>query len=267
DELTLSGKIVTRLGGANRFETAALVAAELGSATGTAHVVEGEHVDPARGWPDPLAIAPLAGFNGDPILLVNHDRLPEETTSALANLGIDEVVITGGTAAVSQAVEDGIAAQVDTVSRLAGDTRYATSLAAYDAQVAAGMDPSTLTLATGLDWPNALAAGPVSAIDGTAFAIIDGQGGSDTLEDLLARNLKALRSIRLIGDTSVITQEVEDDIVAAVTPEPAEETDAQTAGVAPTSAGDSWLLAGLFGLMVMAALRRRMGSAAGTHRD
>ncbi|MGI9015886.1 MAG: cell wall-binding repeat-containing protein [Euzebya sp.] len=260
DELAADGVTVERLGGANRFETAALIAAELGSATGTAFVVEGENTDPERGFPDPLSIAPLAGFRGDPILLVNRDRLPQETIDAMADLGISDVVITGGTAAVSQTVEDEIAATGTSTERLAGDTRYETSQAVYERQVAEGMDPSTLTLATGLDWPNALAAGPVSAITGTTFAIIDGQGGADTLEALLEANLAELRTIRLIGDTSVITTEVEQDIRAAVTPEAvATEERTQTAGVVPPMGTDAALAIGGLLLLGSAVVRRRRG--------
>ncbi|CAN5379919.1 hypothetical protein BH23ACT9_BH23ACT9_33810 [soil metagenome] len=260
DQLVDSGVMVTRIGGANRFETAALIAAELGSATGTAFVVEGENADPNRGWPDPLSIAPLAGFRGDPILLVNRDRLPEETLGALADLGINDVVITGGVNAVSQPVEDGIdAAVAGDVTRLAGDTRYETSLAVYQQQVAEGMSPRTLTLATGRDWPDALAAGPVSAIRGTTFAIIDGQEGADTLDELLSANADLLLTVRLIGDTTAISQAVEDRIRTVLDTQPVAE-DAQTAGLAPTSAGDATMLVGLLALLAIAALRRRRSS-------
>jgi putative cell wall-binding protein len=257
DELVASGVEVTRIGGANRFETSALVAEALGSATGTAYVVEGENTDPARGWPDPVSITPLAAFQGDPILLVNRDRLPDETAGAIADLGIDQVVITGGTAAVSQAVEDAIAVPT---SRLAGDTRYQTGLAVYQAQLEAGMSPATLTLATGQDWPDALAAGPLSAIAGTTFAIIDGQGGADELEALLAAAGDELRRVRLVGDESVITAEVEAAIVAALTPEPPAEEEPATAGPAPRGTGDLLMLLG--GALVLAAAitRRRLAA-------
>ncbi len=257
-ELVQLGLTVTRFAGANRFETAALVAEEVGSATGTAYVVEGENADSARGWPDPVSVAPLAGFQGDPVLLVNRDRLPQETVDAIASLGIDDVVIAGGTAAVSQPVADAIDAQVSDVSRLAGATRYETSLAVYQAQIAAGMSPATLTLATGRDWPQALAAGPVSAMDGTAFAVIDGQGGADTLSQLLAANEDAVTRVRLIGDTAAISAEVEAQILDRFAPEPPvmdEET--QTAGVVPPMGTDALLLLGGAALLATAALRRR----------
>lgn len=259
DALVADGLTVRRIGGENRFETAALIAAELGSATGTAFVVEGEHTDPARGWPDPVSVAPYAGFRGDPILLVNRDRLPEATTAALTDLGVDEVVIAGGDAAVSAAVEQGIADGAGvTTRRLAGDTRYQTSLAVYDEAVAEGMDPGALTLATGLDWPQALAAGPQSAIAGTSFALIDGQGGADELEALLTRNREALRLIRLVGDTSTITAEVEDAIVAILLQTaPAEDAEPQTAGVASLPRGDAALVVGAVALLALAIRRRR----------
>jgi putative cell wall-binding protein len=256
------GVEVVRIGGANRFETAALIAAELGSATGTAYVVEGENADPNRGWPDPVSVAPLAGFTGDPILLVNRDRLPEETAAAIADLDVERAVIAGGEAAVSTAVEQQLGVPT---SRLAGDTRYLTSLAVYRAQVAAGMSPETLTLATGLDWPDALAAGPVAAITGTTFAIVDGQGGEDALDELLAEAIGEVTLVRLVGDETVITAEVEDRIREGLTPQPAEPAEpaegSQAAGVVP-AATDPLALGALALLAGAALLRRRRASAA-----
>jgi MYXO-CTERM domain-containing protein len=218
-------------------------------------VVEGDHSDPARGWPDTLATAALAGFDGDPILLTNRDRLPDETIGALGRLGVDRVTITGGTAAVSQAVEDRIRTGDIATDRLAGDTRFETALAVRDAQITAGMDATTLTLASGLDWPDALAAGPVSAIAGTTFAIIDGQGGPDTLDQLLA--VEGLRTVRLVGDESAISVEVEQRIVEAISPQEPAEDEPQTAGISTTSPGDAVLLVGMLLLLAAGTLRRR----------
>jgi MYXO-CTERM domain-containing protein len=255
DQMAADGITVERIGGANRFEPAALVADELGTATGRAFVVEGDHSDPARGWPDTLATAALAGFDGDPILLTNRDRLPDETIGALGRLGVDRVTITGGTAAVSQAVEDRIRTGDIATDRLAGDTRFETALAVRDAQITAGMDATTLTLASGLDWPDALAAGPVSAIAGTTFAIIDGQGGPDTLDQLLA--VEGLRTVRLVGDESAISVEVEQRIVEAISPQEPAEDEPQTAGISTTSPGDAVLLVGMLLLLAAGTLRRR----------
>ena len=99
---------VARIAGANRFATAQLVSAEVGSASGEVLVVEGEHADHPRGWPDAIGAAAYAAFRGDPILLLTRDRLPQETVDAIAALGATRAAVVGGDAAVSDAVESGL---------------------------------------------------------------------------------------------------------------------------------------------------------------
>ena len=57
-----------------------------------------------EGFADALTAGPLAYNNEFPILLTAPGSLRAETDAALADLGIDHVIIVGGTAAVSQAV-------------------------------------------------------------------------------------------------------------------------------------------------------------------
>ena len=256
DELAEMGLDVERVSGANRFATAAAVAARLGGDPQRAFVAEGESDDPTRGFPDPIAAAPLAAYRGEPILLVNRDRLPDETAGALRAVGAPAAVIVGGPAAVSDAVEAAVAETGVTTSRLRGPTRYETALAVYDEMVAAGMDPSTLYLATGQDWRDALVAGPVAASQGVPLSIIDGTGGADTLEDLLARNRDLLRRVRLVGDERSITPEVEAEIRGLVAA-PAAEGPAQAAGVAVPGLADAVAATGLVLLLVAARVRRR----------
>lgn len=271
DSLVRAGLQVERFAGANRFDTAAQIAAELGTATGSVFVAEGEHEDPARGWPDPVAAAPYAGFRGDPILLVNRDRLPEETSAALAALGATEAIVVGGTAAVSEEV----AGQLGVESRrLAGATRYETAEAIVAEAIERGMRASTLWLATGTDWPDALAAGPLVASRGELLGTIDGAGGADTKDALIGDALAGglLRRVVLVGDEAAITPAVAAEVEALVNPAAAE-GDARTArddasaSVASTTAGtpsrpDTVLLLAGLGVLVLAATQRRRAARA-----
>lgn len=163
---------IERIGGADRFATAAAVAGQVGGTE--VFVVEGASADPARGWPDAVAVSGLAAFTGAPLLLVTREQLPEATRQALADLGVTDATIVGSTAAVSATVEQAIRAEGVATTRLAGRTRYETSVAVADAAAAAGADPTVVWLATGRNWPDALAAGPLAARDRGVLLLVDG---------------------------------------------------------------------------------------------
>lgn len=171
---TTSITSTSRHAGADRFETAALVAADL-PATTSAYVVEGANADPGRGWPDAVAVSSLASWTATPILLVTQSRLPGATADALSDLGTDDVVIVGGAAAVSGDVADAIEDEgVSVADRLAGDNRFLTSLAVAQASVDAGMDDSRLWVATGRAFPDALVAGPAAAASQAPLLLVHG---------------------------------------------------------------------------------------------
>lgn len=147
----LGAGAVTRIAGADRYDTAARIAArivpdlrrEVFLATGTA-------------FPDALAGAALAARWQAPVLLTAPDHLPAPTRDALAGATapLDELVVLGGTAAVTTDVADE-AGRVAGVAprRIAGRDRYETAGA-----VAAHVPSFThAVVATGRDFPDALA--------------------------------------------------------------------------------------------------------------
>jgi putative cell wall-binding protein/glycerophosphoryl diester phosphodiesterase len=213
DELAALGVEVERIGGANRFATAAEVAAQLDE-WDTALVVEGAHTDPGRGWPDAVSAGSYAGLTGSPVLLVTRDRLPEETATALE--GASEVVVVGGAAAVSPAVEEQLAEDAE-VRRIAGRDRYDTSrLIVEAAQAEADASRSILWLATGADWPDALAVGPAAAATGAPLLLV-GPGDLDRSAPsraVIEAQREDLRDVRAAGGAAAIAQRVLDQVVA-----------------------------------------------------
>jgi hypothetical protein len=113
---------VTRLGGADRFSTAALVAAQVGASGGQAFVVEGN-----AGLTDGFTIGGIAGALGRPILMATSSGVPDVTSSALGSLGVTNTTVVGGRipASVVSALPGG--------TQIAGADRYATSVAVAQA--------------------------------------------------------------------------------------------------------------------------------------
>ncbi|WP_256842803.1 cell wall-binding repeat-containing protein [Ornithinimicrobium cryptoxanthini] len=135
----------TRHAGANRYETAALIAGDL-TAADVAYVVTGED------FPDALTAASRAGSIDGPVLLVKQGSVPAATAAQLTRLAPERIVIVGGTTSVSPAVA-GILAGYGTVERVAGANRYETAAAlTQDWQTS-----QDVFIATGQDWPDALA--------------------------------------------------------------------------------------------------------------
>lgn len=159
---------VRRLDGANRFETAALIAELLPrpaeGETG-ALIVRGQFPEhPTREWADALAVASLAARSGGsgaplPVFIVT-DVVPAETWAALEAWQPANVAIVGGPATIPPSVEEELASAGYTTSRLAGDDRYGTSrqVASIDAS-----EEQIVVLATGTNYPDGLSAGPLAA--------------------------------------------------------------------------------------------------------
>lgn len=87
------------------------------------------------------------------------------------------------------------------MQRSAGATRYETAVAVYDLALAAGLDVSTLWLATGRDWPDALTSGPIVGRLGQTVLLVDGldPAGSPAVLDRLRVEPGVVEELRVIG--------------------------------------------------------------------
>jgi len=90
---------VTRWSGGNRFATAANIATANFATSPTVYLATGTD------YADALSGAPMAGWNGFPLLLVTKDSIPDETAAAIRKLGPTKIVILGGDSAVSERVQ------------------------------------------------------------------------------------------------------------------------------------------------------------------
>lgn len=191
---------VERISGRDRYATAAAIALRRASARRV-------YVATGASFPDALSVGPLASWLDAPILLTAPGALPDATRDALETLDPSEVVVIGGRAAVADPVLEELATIAPTVRRMAGATRYGTSAAVFDAAVAAGMDAGTIWLATGGDFPDALAGGPAVARTGGTLMLVDGGdlGESGPVATRLAERSGDVRRIRLLGGPAAIT--------------------------------------------------------------
>lgn len=153
----VTGKGVPRLAGADRYATAAAVSASaFGPGVPVVFLATGDT------YPDALAAAPAARIGGGPLLLTKATFIPAATAAELSRLKPGRIVILGGSGAVSPTVADQLKAYTSgSVTRIAGPDRYATAAAISIATFPAGA--GTVYVATGTNFPDALAAGAAAA--------------------------------------------------------------------------------------------------------
>ncbi|HEX9766422.1 MAG TPA: cell wall-binding repeat-containing protein [Nitriliruptorales bacterium] len=200
-QTSVTAEGVDRIAGENRFDTAAMIAQRVGG--DDVYVVQGIDSDPNRGWPDALAVAPLAAFQGRAVLLTATDELPSQTSDALA--GKASATVVGGPAAISDDVEAAIDEQVEAVSRVFGETRYGTALALSRLARDVGMDASDVWIATGTAFPDGLAAGPVVAKYGAVlFLVPDDLSSSEAAGRFLHEVNTTLGELSIVGGTHAV---------------------------------------------------------------
>lgn len=147
------GVMPERVAGPTRYDTAAGVAAWF-STGGTVFVATG------TAFADGLAGGPAAGVARGPLLLVEPNAVPASTSAQLTRLQPSRIVVLGGPAAVSDAVLGSLSAFSTNVSRMAGADRFGTAAAIAQEFFP---DPDEAWLASGIAFPDALAAGSLAA--------------------------------------------------------------------------------------------------------
>jgi putative cell wall-binding protein len=176
------GATVTRRFGESRYETAAEVSANLFT-PGVSRV----YVATGLSAPDALAAASAAGGFGAPVLLVPGSGpaagVPTAVAAELARLQSSQVIVMGGTAAVTAAVFNQITAAVPgaTVSRIAGATRYETA-----AKLAAPCASGRLFVATGAQFADALAGATVAGRSGCPMLLVPPTGWDAAIDTALS---------------------------------------------------------------------------------
>ncbi|NUR31173.1 MAG: hypothetical protein HOV83_35900, partial [Catenulispora sp.] len=154
-----------RIGGADRVETAIDASQwSYGRAGAGGRQASVAVVSRSDQFADALGGSALAAQKGGPLLLTGTDGLDPRVRDELKRVlkGGSKVYVLGGTAALSPAVEAQIKALGFTTERLAGPDRFATSVAVAHAVSA---HPHTVMVATGVKFPDALAAGAAAAQD------------------------------------------------------------------------------------------------------
>ena len=171
-------------------------------------------------YPDALSAGPAAIFQGGALLLVAPTSIPSSVATELTRLRPQKIVIVGGPASVSADVEAQLIANAahdgypTEVTRQSGADRFQASRnlagAVWNAPGVGGAPQ--VFIATGNNFPDALAAGPAAGLIGAPVILVNGlQSHLDqATEDLLVS--LGTTDVDIVGGPNSVTPGIESDL-------------------------------------------------------
>ena len=195
-----------RLGGTDRFGTSVVVSRNT-FPSGAAAVFVASGLD----FPDALAGGPAAARKGGPVLLSNPGSVPATVVSEIKRLKPGKIYVLGGPSVLSSTVLNQLQGLASGgASRLSGVDRQDTAAAIGGLWSTS----RTVYIASGADFPDALAGGAAAAHDGAPLLLAT----KTSLSAKTVSRLKALKPTKvvLLGGTSVVPTTVNTRVKAAV---------------------------------------------------
>lgn len=198
-------KRVNRIEGKNRYETAYNVAEWTIDILGAGYSGD-VFVATGANFPDALGASPVAASAGVPVLLAD----PKAKGIAVP-AGVETATITGGTSVVSAAIMSSLEGALGKgkVTRIAGNDRFDT--AAQVAQL--GVDKYHMRwngtgVATGMNFPDALAGGAMLGRFGSVMLLTRPNTLSPQAEQKLSANAKDIEAVFFLGGVQTVHENV-----------------------------------------------------------
>ncbi len=193
-----------RLAGGDRYATAVAVSGQYQTGVPVAYVASGMN------FPDALSAAPAAAKHGGPLLLTAPGSLPAVVRSELQRLAPDTIVVAGGAGSVSDAVFNELRTLAPHIRRDAGASRYSTSIAINTAAFAGGS--AAVFVATGRNFPDALAASAAAGAKGEPVLLIDGASSAVDQATLNLMTTLGVTKVSIAGGTGVVSTSIENQL-------------------------------------------------------
>lgn len=189
-----------RLSGSDRYKTAVAISQKGWKVSEYAVLARGDD------FADALCAGPLANKYDAPILLTMTEDLNADVLVELKRLDVKNVFIIGGAGAVSSRVESALTASGMKYERIFGDDRYETSV-----KVAEKLGTvSSIVLATGRDYPDALSISSIAANLGMPILLAE----KDTLPLKVMQYItgKQITQTYVVGGVGVLSDTVKNAV-------------------------------------------------------
>lgn len=243
DAVSLAAEVNLRLGtgvpkirrvcGRDRYETAAMVAQETASQVeygfGWGESESGYSWTPivtsGEAFADAMSAGPVSAWMYSPVLLTRRDSLPAATSGWFRQHKVGDTLLVGGSSAVSRKV----AGSLPNVTRIGGANRYATACALADFAIEElDMMPQLFGVASGVDFPDGLVAGPALGVQGRCLLLTRPYDIPSETAAFLRGRQGGVAGLRFFGSEAAIAPWVVDEMMASC-------------GLQPLYAGDeSW---------------------------
>ncbi|WML41226.1 cell wall-binding repeat-containing protein [Neobacillus sp. OS1-2] len=187
-QLNGMGLQVSRIGGADRFQTATKIAEKMPEKGNTAIVAVGYN------YPDALTIAPYAAKMGYPIFLSRTNELPEATKNAL--IDYKNTIVVGS----ENAISDEIMGQFNNPVRYGGMNRFETNYNIVNS-LFTGKNGKAY-IATGYNFADALTGAVLAAKNDAPLLLTYPAQVPDPIKNAIVN--KKLHSYNLLGGSDVV---------------------------------------------------------------
>ena len=190
---------VTRIEGADRYQTAVATSARMFTTSPIVYVVSGEK------FADALSASGVAGIHDAPILLAQSGAVPAEVLAEIRRLGATDIGLVGGALTLSPAVEAQLATTGARVTRIVGEDRYAVSRNLLANPLFGNSASKAPTLVSGLGFPDALTAGPAATHTGQSVLLLNGASTSLTPAEMSFFQSSGFTSAHVVGGPASFT--------------------------------------------------------------
>lgn len=159
------------------------------------------------GYWDALTASALAGLSEAPVLLTDGDSLSPQTAAEIRRLNAKEVLVTGGTSAISV----GVARQIEAlgnieVKRYAGSVATQTAIEIFKASKDWG---DTAIVATSKSFHDALSIAPFAYANHAPIFLAEADSGMLSGESLAALKSGGFKQVCIVGGTAAVSGSVE----------------------------------------------------------
>ncbi|APM40310.1 cell wall-binding repeat-containing protein [Clostridium kluyveri] len=184
-----------RLWGQNRYETSAAVSKSGWTTSDYVILASGE------GYADALCAAPIAKKYGAPILLTESGNLNQAVKEEITRLKARYIIEIGGTASISQSIEDQLKSMSLDVQRLGGQNRFETSVTV--AKALGTIDKVVVT--SGYGFADALSIAPIAASQNIPILLTGVDSLPDAVQGYIDENKDSIKDSYIIGGQGVIS--------------------------------------------------------------
>ncbi|MDO9396451.1 MAG: cell wall-binding repeat-containing protein [Herbiconiux sp.] len=202
---------IERLSGEDRYTSAVRIADAI--ETDTAPLI---YIASGENFADALSASAIAAQRGAPLLLTPRGDVPNLVYNTVSSLDPTNIVVVGGADTLNQNVIDQLkrAEPTATITRIDGVDRYAVSRNLIQHPQFGAMASTSLFVATGQVFADALAASPAAATVPTPVLLVNGPLTALSAEEKALIASRGVTKATVFGGSDTVSTGIENDLRA-----------------------------------------------------